>query len=237
MFTEERDRPALLVIDQRINMFFGTRVAMKSVVAARLAALGAWRVFDQGDRAGSLVFDDTEVVEVRPHRSRARIMEILRAVVDKNHALSVELETKSNPAMLNEVLERASRLARHDFLVLVVSDFHGADDDTHRLLTRMAQHNDVLAALVYDPIMVTPVQSGRLVVTDGELQMELDTDKGKVMRDVTDYFSAELQQKKRILARVGIPVLLIDTEQDPATQVRTILGQAAGTRLAGRRRR
>jgi len=68
VYTEERDRPALLVVDQRINMFFGSRVAMKSVVAAQLAALGAWRVFDQGDRVGALVFDDADIAEVRPHQ-------------------------------------------------------------------------------------------------------------------------------------------------------------------------
>ena len=43
VYIEERDRPVLLLIDQRHNMFFGTRRAMKSVVAAEAAALAAWR--------------------------------------------------------------------------------------------------------------------------------------------------------------------------------------------------
>ena len=34
VYTEERDHPILLLIDQRQNMFFGSRRAMKSVVAA-----------------------------------------------------------------------------------------------------------------------------------------------------------------------------------------------------------
>ena len=29
VFTEERDRPALLVVDQRMSMFFGSRLNMK----------------------------------------------------------------------------------------------------------------------------------------------------------------------------------------------------------------
>jgi len=226
VFTEERDRPALLVVDQRINMFFGTRVAMKSVVAAQLAALSAWRVFDQGDRVGALVFDDADIVEVRPQRSRARVMQILQAVVDKNHALRADLEVEPNGAMLNKVLERVLRIAHHDYLVTVISDFHGADDQTRRLLTRMAEHNDVLAGLLYDPSKVSPLEGGRLVLTDGRLQVELDTGKGKTMRDLVEYFSADLQETKSILAKVGIPVLLIDTVEDPAVQIRAILGQA-----------
>ena len=68
------------------------------------------------------------------------------------------------------------------------------------------------------------------MLTDGELQVELDTSKGKVTRDLADYFSADLQETKAILAKVGIPVLLIDTVGDPAEQIRAILGQARGAR-------
>jgi uncharacterized protein (DUF58 family) len=228
VYTEERDRPALLVVDQRINMFFGSRVAMKSVVAAQLAALGAWRVFNQGDRVGAMVFDDADLIEVRPHRSRARVMQILQAVVAKNHALRADLDVEPNAGMLNRVLERVSRIAGHDCLVTVISDFHGADGETRRLLTRMAEHNDVLAALLYDPTKVEPLSGGQVVLTDGELQVELDTDKGKTTRDLAEYFAADLKETKFILAKVGIPVLLIDTVEDPATQIRNILGQSPG---------
>ena len=38
VYGEERDRPVWLLIDQRINMFFGTRERMKSVTAAEAAA-------------------------------------------------------------------------------------------------------------------------------------------------------------------------------------------------------
>ena len=234
VFTEERDRPALLVVDQRVNMFFGTRVAMKSVVAAQLAALGAWRVFDQGDRVGGLVFDDADIREIKPHRSRGRVMQLLQVVVEKNHALSADLETEPNPSMLNLVLDRALRIAKHDYLVAVISDFHGADEETRRLLALMAEHNDVLAALLYDPSKVSPLEGGRLVLTDGRLQVEVDTAKGPKMRDVAEYFSADLQETKTILAKVGIPVLLIDTVKDPALQVRAILGQAGAFRSSSR---
>jgi uncharacterized protein (DUF58 family) len=225
VFTEERDRPALLVVDQRINMFFGSRVAMKSVVAAELAALGAWRAFDQGDRVGALVFNDSEITEIRPHRSRRRVMEILGAVVEQNHALRVDADLRPNPAMLNRVLARVHCLAKHDFLVAVVSDFHGADEETRRLLTRMAEHNDVLAALLYDPTKVDMPEAGRLVVSDGELQLELDTSRGKLRRDLSEYFDADLRQTKEVLAKVGIPVMLIHTAEEPVGQLRRILGQ------------
>ena len=66
VYTEERDRSALYVVDQRITMFFGTQVNMKSVTAAELASLGAWRSFSMGDRPGGIVYNDMEIVEITP---------------------------------------------------------------------------------------------------------------------------------------------------------------------------
>src|SRR3954447_20465488 len=76
VFNEERDRQALLVVDQRLSMFFGSRRAMKSVAAAQAAAVGAWRVFGAGDRIGAIVFNVRDLAEIKPRRSRATVLQI-----------------------------------------------------------------------------------------------------------------------------------------------------------------
>src|SRR5215468_8343223 len=58
VFTEERERQVLLVVDQRLGMFFGSVRMMKSVAAAEAAALGAWRTIAVKDRVGGVVFND-----------------------------------------------------------------------------------------------------------------------------------------------------------------------------------
>src|SRR5919108_848661 len=101
VYTEERDRPVLLVVDQRLSMFFGSCRAMKSVVAAEAVALAAWRVLQAGDRVGACVFDDQDVVEIPPQRSERQVLRILATVLEKNHALRVDPRRQANPAMLN----------------------------------------------------------------------------------------------------------------------------------------
>ena len=54
VYTEERERPILFVVDQRQSMFFGSAGATKATAAAKLAALGAWRGLDVGDRVGHI---------------------------------------------------------------------------------------------------------------------------------------------------------------------------------------
>jgi len=66
LFTEERERPFLIAIDLRPPMFFGTRVAFKSVVAARLCAIVAWAAATQRDRVGGLVFNNNQLLEIKP---------------------------------------------------------------------------------------------------------------------------------------------------------------------------
>jgi uncharacterized protein (DUF58 family) len=165
VFTEERERTTLLVVDQRVSMFFGSVSRMKSVTAAHATALAAWRVLAQQDRVGALVFNDHEVVELRPHRSQSQVMRILNTVVTQNRALSIE-QAPGNPAMLNDALRRCDRLASHDCLVCIISDGSGNDDETARLLTHIARHNDVLFAFVHDPLEEQLPDAGPLVFAD-----------------------------------------------------------------------
>lgn len=230
VYTEERDRPALLLVDQRINMFFGSHTAMKSVTAAEVAALGAWRVLSAGDRVGGMVFNDTEITELRPHRSQRRVTELLQAVVDQNAALQVSSTSSPNAGQLNAVLERTARVAKHDCLITVVSDMDGYDNETERLLTKLGQHNDVLVALIYDPLETNLPDLGKLVIGDGELQLEFDSGDQKLREDFSAAFKRKLEERRQILQRRGIPVMMVHTAQPVIEQVQLSLGYRAGAR-------
>lgn len=221
VFTEERDRPALLLVDQRIAMFWGTKHAMKSVIAAEAAALAAWRVIDQGDRVGALVFDDEDIVEIRPQRSRDTVMQILRTIVDKNHALRTGDGTKSNPAMLGRVLQAAARLAHHDALVAIISDFDGADDAAAKVVQRLNHTGDVLCALVHDPSALALPEDGRVVVSDGDLQVEVE---GQASRRLAAFSKGRIERVLDWQRRPGVPVLALSTAEPAAGQLRRMLG-------------
>ena len=77
LFREERERPVLVVVDQRSSMFFGSSHCFKSVLAAQLASLLAWSALDAGDRVGGLVFNEAGHREIRPRRSRKTVLALL----------------------------------------------------------------------------------------------------------------------------------------------------------------
>lgn len=152
----------LLLVDQRISMFYGSKQKMKSVVAAEAAAFAAWREFKQHNPVGALVFNDRRIVELCPGCGRVQIMLILHDVLNQNHSLS-NTTRRSNSGMLNEALRRAQRLAGGNFRTVLISDGAGCDAETRTLLVNIARQNQLIMVHVYDPCQVGPCNSGSFI--------------------------------------------------------------------------
>ncbi len=228
VYTEERDRAMLLLIDQRLHMFFGTRDRMKSVVAAECAALGAWRALDSGDRVGALVFNDDQIEEIRPRRSQGTVMAILHAVENMNRALRVDTPTPSNAGQLNAALEMAKRLAKHDTLIVIVSDFQGIDAKTTRLTAQLAAHNDVLGLLMFDPVRAAPRRTDtRGVVTDGTRRLGVDFNDTDFLDKIATDYRDESEAIRVALRKLSAPLLPISTEGEVVQQIRALMGARA----------
>jgi len=227
VYSEERDRPTMLVVDQRINMFFGSRKSMKSVVAAEVAAFAAWRVFQQGDRVGAFIFNDDTTEKIRMHRSRATVLRMLDRIVYQNHLLRSDLTTPPQPAKLNQVLDQVARVCHHDALILIASDFDGADDRTRDFLLHLSQSNDVVCFFTYDPLAVELPASEQLVVSNGELQVELRLGEQKVRQNIIDPSGKRMHNVLAWQHEINIPVLPLSTAEDVPQQVRHLLGQIA----------
>ncbi len=225
VYTEERERTTLLIVDQRITMFFGSVKNMKSVTAAEAAAIAAWRVISQKDRVGALVFNDARIEEIRPQRSRATVMQILHAVLEQNHALSISSGQPANARMFNEALRRCERLAKHDALVCIISDAAGSDEESRRILTRIAQHNDVLFAFVHDPLEVALPDAGPLIFGDQSGQMEVNTSSRVLRERYSEAFAEHRAQGRKFLLNRETPVIPLSTSEGAAEQLRRQLGR------------
>jgi len=226
VYSEERERPVLLVVDQRAPMFFGSRRAMKSVAAAEVAALGTWRALASGDRVGGIVFNDDEIIDLPPHRSQTRVLRILHELVRLNQALAANSGVHPAPVRvtLNQALEAASRRATHDHLVVLVSDFDGADDETQRLATLLAAHNDMLAVAVYDPLGATLQGRPGMVATDRGVTYAIPSG-AAFTAEFQRAFAERLDQWTEIFRALRVPVLPISTAEPPADQLRALFGQ------------
>lgn len=226
VFTEERDRPTLIVVDQRMTMFFGSVLNMKSVTAAEIAALVAFTVLGQGDRVGGLVFGDVIRAEIRPARSRRALNQFLTALATAQEALGPDAPTVS-PQSMNGVLRAVARIAPRNHLVVVLSDFDVIDDQTRRMVAGLAAHNDLVLGLVTDPFADTLPKDAQLVISDGEMQAAIDTADGRVHRDLSQLAEARIATVAAWERQLGVPVLPLTSARDSLAQLRRLLGVRA----------
>lgn len=164
LFREERERPVWLLVDQGPSMRFGTRVAFKSVVAARVAALLGWAAVDRGDRVGGLVFDEARHLERRPAARGAGLLPLLER-------LAAPVEPGMGEGGWTSPAAAASHLAalvRPGSLIALVSDFADLDQPDGAWIARLASGTELLLVLVHDPIEASAPPAGRYpVLMDG----------------------------------------------------------------------
>ncbi|MFJ2449845.1 DUF58 domain-containing protein [Pseudomonas sp. NPDC087626] len=227
-FTEERDRPALILVDQRMSMFFGSQRSFKSALAAELGALAAWMVFNAGDRVGGLVFNDQRIDSISPLRSRKRIEALCNRIAQQNQELSAHNPDREGEDQLDKVLQHCLAVAGHDHLICIISDFAGAGPRTLQLMRQLSAHNDVIAMQVYDPLALNLPKNGHLLVTQGQLQVELAVAQRQVHQPLGDFLSGRLKDVASLLRRSQVPLMMFSTAQAAHEQLRAELGKLGG---------
>lgn len=225
LFREERERPVLVVVDQRSSMFFGSRHCFKSVLASQVASLLAWSALNRGDRVGGLVFDDSGHQEIRPRRSRKTVLTLLSQVASFNHALPGESE--SDTAGFATMLSNLRRIARPGSSLFLVSDFRGAaDEHARKHLFELAKHTEMTAIECTDPLEAELPKAGTYAVTNGRERSELQT----ADRTLRKRFFRDRQEQRDVfsdhLRSLGVPLLAASTEQSPFALLQTYYGES-----------
>lgn len=232
VYTEERDRPALVVVDQRMSMFFGSRHAMKSVTAAEAAALAAFSVLAQGDRIGGVIVEDERLSEFRPRRQRHQLTRLLRRLAEANAILHAEAQAEA-PTSMDAVLAAVAHLARRDHLILLISDFDVIGPRTETLLGGLSRHNDLVLVPVSDPLSEALPDDLRRVVSDGRRQASLDTADRRIREALEGVSERRRQALVDWQRRYGLALAPLSAGEPTLPQLRRLLG--LGRRAAGGR--
>jgi len=204
-------------VDLGVSMFFGTRTAYKSVLAAETAALIAWAAMHGGDRVGALVAGRSHHLELEPVSGRRGVLRVLRALAALSRQESDEEEQQIK---LCDSLLRARHVARPGSLLVVISDFYDLDEEAAGHLSRMRQHNDMLACWIHDRLEIEPPPPGRYGISDGWQTATLDTVSRRARARYAASFGARFEALCATLGKLAIPLLPIATGDDVAEALR-----------------
>lgn len=213
LFQEEKERPVLILVDQAHAMFFGSRIAFKSVLAAEAAALLAWTGLDRGDRVGGIVFSDDDHREVRPRRTKHSVLRLLNEINNFNHALSRET-IPSSTGYLSGALRNVRRVAKHGSTIFVISDFTDFDEDAKMHFRHLSRHNDIVGIHVSDLMERELPRPDIYTITNGVNRTRINTANPRYRRQYQAKFNAHLEEVRGEFRKAKSPLLEVLTSEE-----------------------
>lgn len=179
-YTEEKDRNVIVLADLRSGMFFSSQKVMKSVVAAEIASLCGWQAIKQGDRVGFVLAGANQIHLSRSCRSQNDLLHRLSDIAKATQNLNCHSSNHST-SNFSHIIKQLRRLNPKSSTLILVSDWHDANERDLDALKYLQQRNDVVSVLVSDPLelkLPERLHTQPWVIGNGEQQMNIS---GKVL--------------------------------------------------------
>ena len=222
LFNLEREKPCFIVVDLRRPMFFATRGAFKSVVAARLAAVIAWSALQNNDRVGGLVFTENTHLEIKPESGRRGLMRLFRTMVEAIATYDKKGEEVSRS--FADAITRLTRIAHTGSNVWYLGDFYGFDTKVKAAFSGLMQHNGVCAIQIADALESKLPPPGRYRLKSGSRFLRISTTSRDSRRDYSDRFVAFQEELRHFFSRGQHRFLTLYTGQTLEAQCGIALG-------------
>ncbi len=227
VFREERERPVIIAVDQTHNMYFGSQVAFKSVIAAQAAAVFCWLAIDNGDRVGGLVFSDVDAALVRPKRSRRSALHLLNQVYQynqhlqdiKNPQAQVPVDPDFKPGLAH-ALGQIRRITKPGSTLYVISDFVTLDDKAIQYLNQLSRHNNVICCFVYDALEESLPVPGLYSITDGSKKGAINTHNSRIRSRYREQFHERMARLESQLDKLQVRLIKMRTNELVVEQIR-----------------
>ncbi|MCA6059682.1 DUF58 domain-containing protein [Thalassolituus sp. ST750PaO-4] len=220
VFREEKERPVLLVCDLRAAMRFGSRRALKQVLAADLTALFAWAALEHGDRIGALLFNDELETDLRPKTGRKQVLQLLNELTTMAPSASADPQQR-----MQQICRHLRRIARPGSAIYFISDWTGFDADCEQQLHSVTRHCDLVAVHISDPLEAELPPPGLYSLSDGQQRLSLDSTTSRQREEYQQAFSLRMNNLQQQLQRLKVPLIALSTSNaDPLPALRQGLG-------------
>ncbi len=212
LYAEERDRPVMTLVDFSPSLYFGTKDAFKSVIAARLAATVAWTAAFNSDRIGGILLTPQEKFDLRPLAGRKGVMALIHALVKATKVPAAE----NHESSLEQVLHHGIRTIRPGSRIFLISDFYHHDQNLERNLSRLRRHNDLVLCQIIDPLELKAPPPGLYNISNGRERARLNTKTASVRKAYSEKFNERRENLERIAGSLKTPYLKVVSGDDIA---------------------
>ena len=209
VFTEEKEKPAFIFVDQSPTMGFGSKHKTKAVVAGELASFIAHKIKKSGDRVGGMVYTGTDYELITPKRDPKNIIYFLQKIIEANHSIYEDKEYDFENS-LGEVIHKLNNVITHDYLVFFISDFHRYNKNVLEYLSQISLHNDLVLIKVFDE-MEAEIPKEKMMISNKEHQININGKNKNLNEDLNNDFDQNYKNFKSELEKYEISIFKINT--------------------------
>lgn len=206
IYREEKERSVYLIIDQSSSMKFGTRVAFKNVLSAKIAAFIGWCALKGHNQVGGLIFSDTGSTFVPPTSSH-------KALFGLFHLLTQTPSPHENIELIDAISKLNKRI-KSGSLVFVISDYKLFNEEVQFYLQLIGRRCEITNIFTYDPLEAKLPDTGSFAFTkDGSEQLLINSNKDKV-QSYHNKFALKLKQLREFSQQNHMRFMPIATNDD-----------------------
>jgi uncharacterized protein (DUF58 family) len=214
-FRETTNFSVMLALDTSASMAFPTEGLSKFRYGQILTAALAHLASEQGHAVGMMSMTGDRLSYVPPRGGRHHLRSLI-AAIDRLSAAGTW-----DPA---RVTARAGQLLQRRGVVVVLSDFYDAEEETRREMRRMTErgHDVAMLQLVSPPEMSYP-DDGQVEIEDLETGERRVINSAEVAATYRAGFTEFLERCRREALRDGVDYALISTDRAPESALRDYL--------------
>jgi uncharacterized protein (DUF58 family) len=206
LFEEERELLVMLLCDMSSSSMFGSGTALKSEVAAELAAVLSFSAIQNNDKVGLLLFTDKIEKFVPPRKGKGHILRILRELLT--------FEPQRSGTDIRGALEYMNSVVKKRAIVFLISDF--IDEGYQKAIRIVGRKHDLTAVHLSDPREYQLPDVGLVRLHDAEngTPLWVDTSSARVRNQLETNYRSWQGTVKSQFERSGVDYLPLSTDRD-----------------------
>lgn len=217
IFAEEKDREIYVLLDLSAHMIFGTKNELKSVAAAKVAALLGWLSLENKDRFGCLIFDGKDTWLFKPQNNRANMMAILKKIslVSQN-----ALSSDSNHENLAKPLKLLEQRIKSQATVFVLSDFNLLENAEQLQLAALSKKTRLYMVNIFDVLEEIPPHGGEYMAEYEGKRLVFNSSSRAFKDDYKKYFAQKRKTTKEFCQKFACRYLEVRTDIELYQQIK-----------------
>ena len=218
VFQEERDREIYVLLDFSATMVFGTKRELKTVFAAKTAALIGWVALENRDRFGCVIYDG---VQNHVFKAKSGIKNLL-AIFKKISQISEDILQNPQGGNFAKALKIAEKTIKNQGNLFILSDFSAFDANIKNALFALSQKNELYMLVVADELEINPPKSGEYMAEYAGNKLVFNTYSSEFVDNYKTYFAHKKQNLKEFALKTKSRLVELKNGTDISDQIKFI---------------